>query len=155
MKFQVIIAAAIVSTTANSQIEFELGACRGSMLQSIYNDSLVWELWEEPFVFETDGTMEERFEIHGQDPNFVEFDQGSLFTDFVATERGIYHFVLKNEVTEDLYAYFTIVIDEFAQSQFDGAKRKVRAYEENTEFAVWAPFQENAVDGLYNQGLLN
>lgn len=150
-----IIAALIISSAASGQIDFELGACKGSMLQSIYNDSMVWELWVEPYVIKTSGTMEERFEIHGESPSFVQFDRGSRWTEFTANEKGIYHFILKNEVNGNLYAYFTIVIDDFAEHYFAGTKKDVRAYKPNTEFAVWAPFQENVVDGLYPQGLLN
>jgi hypothetical protein len=154
MKYQAIIAAAIISTTVNGQIEFELGACKGSMLQSIYNDSMVWDLWVEPYVYETFETMENRFEIHGESPNFVRYDQGSRWTEFTATEKGIYHFLLKNEINGALYAYIVIVVEHQAESYFKGAKKNIRAYKANTEFAVWAPFQENVVDGLYPPGLL-
>lgn len=149
------LAMAALTAFGQTPITFDVGACRGSLLQPIQNDSMVWEFWVEPFTYFEDASMEQRFTFHGEEPDFQEYETGSRYTEYSTAERGIHHLVLKNFITDELYAYVTIVIGVHTDDVYGGTYQKIRVYNSNDEFATWAPFQENKVDGIYAQGLLN
>lgn len=148
-------------------INFELHAVKGSHMQPCVNDSLVWELWVEPigrvndlplfkdYYVMSHETVEQRFEKHGQEPAFELLDDsGSKLINYSTKERGIHHLILRNKISGDLYAYFTLLIESDATIKFEGRTFKKAAFDGlGSISATFAPFQENELDGLYEQGL--
>ena len=70
-------------------ITFTISAVKGSFLQPVKNDSMVWSVWIEPIGNVNDSvlfsdrdcnpgiSLEKRFAMHGQSPDFTVFEQGS------------------------------------------------------------------------------
>ncbi len=148
-------------------INFKLHAVKGSHMQPCVNDSLVWELWVEPLGKVNDSpifveshvmsheTVEQRFEKHGQEPAFELLDDsGSKLINYSTKELGIHHLILRNKISGDLYAYFTILIESAATIKFQGTTQDLEAYDGLDSFwSTFAPFVRNELDGLYEQGL--
>lgn len=153
-------------------ITFTISAVKGSFLQPVKNDSMVWSVWIEPIGNVNDSvlfsdrdcnpgfSLEKRFAMHGQSPDFTVFDQGSTTVEYATIELGIHHILVENKFTGKPHAYITILIDYLTATHYHGSSERITCYDvDDAEFASYAPYHKGQgygeIDGLFLQGLLN
>lgn len=160
-----LVAVSVISAThVQAQMKFEIcvNLPHNPWHSSVYNDSLVWEVWVDNGRYDWK-PFEERAVLCGIDDAFIQASKDSLrhvaapsdgtfYGVFLLDGLGIYHFELRNKFTGKLLAYQMANLNKFCFSDGKTVYLFATANLMGTSQKVYSPTTKNELSGKYRVG---